>query len=172
MRLRPRQSGSTFASAKGATEFLGYDTETAEGVVRALVKDGAEVKALANGEEASIVLNQTPFYGESGGQVGDQGIIRGADGAVFRVTDTQKKVGDVFVHTGKVEAGKFAVGDAVELEVDHSLRQATRANHSATHLIHEALAPCPWRARCAKGIAGGARAFAVRFLAPETNRGG
>ena len=123
----------------GATDFLGYDTETAEGEIRAILKDGKEVKSLKSGEEAAIVLNQTPFYGESGGQVGDEGIIKGAKGGLFRVTDTQKKLGDVFVHIGRVEAGAFKSGDAVELIVDHGRRTATRANHSATHLLHEAL---------------------------------
>ena len=123
----------------GATEFLGYDTETAEGEIVALVANGKKVKALKTGTEAALILNQTPFYGESGGQVGDQGQIRGAKGALFRVTDTQKKVGDLFVHMGIVEAGSFKAGDVVELEVDHARRTATRANHSATHLLHEAL---------------------------------
>ena len=90
-------------------------------------------------EEAVLVLNQTPFYGESGGQVGDEGIIKGAKGASFRVTDTQKKLGDLFVHIGRVEKGAFKPGDAVELVVDHARRTATRANHSGTHLLHEAL---------------------------------
>jgi alanyl-tRNA synthetase len=89
----------------GATEFLGYDTETAEGVVLALVAHGKEVEGLKAGEEGALILNQTPFYGESGGQVGDTGIIKSAKGAVFRVTDTQKKLGDLFVHVGKVEKG-------------------------------------------------------------------
>jgi alanyl-tRNA synthetase len=123
----------------GASEFLGYDTEKAEGVVRALVAGGKETDKVGAGTEAAIVVNQTPFYGESGGQVGDDGVIRGANGAVFRVTDTQKKLGDVFVHMGVVEKGTFTVGDAVELDVDHARRTATRANHSATHLVHEAL---------------------------------
>jgi alanyl-tRNA synthetase len=123
----------------GATEFLGYDTEAAEGIVAALVSSGKEVKGLKTGQEGAIVVNQTPFYGESGGQVGDTGLIKGPKGAVFRVTDTQKKLGDLFVHFGKVEAGAFKAGDAVELEVDHARRLATRANHSATHLLHEAL---------------------------------
>ena len=123
----------------GSSEFLGYDTENAEGEIRALVQGGKPVKALKTGEEGMLVLNQTPFYGESGGQVGDQGVIRGAKGALFRVTDTQKKLGDLFVHIGRVEAGSFKPGDAVELEVDHTRRTATRANHSATHLLHEAL---------------------------------
>jgi alanyl-tRNA synthetase len=123
----------------GATDFLGYDTETAEGEIRAVLRDGKEVKSAKEGEEAALVLNQTPFYGESGGQVGDEGVIRGARGALFRVTDTQKKLGDVFVHIGRVEKGAFKPGDAVELVVDHARRSATRANHSATHLLHEAL---------------------------------
>jgi len=123
----------------GATDFLGYDTETAEGEIRAIVKDGKEVKGLEVGDEAALVLNQTPFYGESGGQVGDEGLIKGAKDALFRVTDTQKKLGDLFVHMGRVEKGAFKPGDAVELIVDHGRRAATRANHSATHLLHEAL---------------------------------
>jgi alanyl-tRNA synthetase len=123
----------------GATDFLGYDTETAEGEIRAILKDGKEAKSIKAGDEAALILNQTPFYGESGGQVGDEGIIKGAKGALFRVTDTQKKLGDVFVHLGRVESGAFKQGDAVELVVDHTRRTATRANHSATHLLHEAL---------------------------------
>jgi alanyl-tRNA synthetase len=123
----------------GATDFLGYDTEAAEGEIRAILKDGKGVGSPEAGEEAALVLNQTPFYGESGGQVGDQGVIKGAKGALFRVTDTQKKLGDLFVHIGRVEKGAFKPGDAVELVVDHALRSATRANHSATHLVHEAL---------------------------------
>jgi len=123
----------------GATEFLGYDTETAEAVVGAIVTGGKEAKALKAGDEGALILNQTPFYGESGGQVGDQGVIRGPKGALFRVSETQKKLGDLFVHVGTVESGSFKAGDAVELAVDHGRRTATRANHSATHLLHEAL---------------------------------
>jgi alanyl-tRNA synthetase len=123
----------------GATEFLGYDTESAEGIVTAVVAGGREASELKAGEEGAIIVNQTPFYGESGGQVGDQGVIKGPKGTLFRVTDTQKKLGDLFVHFGKVESGAFKVGEAVELEVDHGRRSATRANHSATHLLHEAL---------------------------------
>src|SRR5262245_48679208 len=121
----------------GATEFLGYETEAAEGVVAALVKDGKEVKALRKGESGTVVLNQTPFYGESGGQVGDTGVMT-ADGVRFRVTDTTKK-GDLFAHAGTVEEGPLAVGAALALEVDHGRRGAIRQNHSATHLLHEAL---------------------------------
>jgi alanyl-tRNA synthetase len=123
----------------GASEFLGYDTESAEGVVTTLVSGGKEVKGLKAGEQGALILNQTPFYGESGGQVGDSGLIKGPKGAVFRVSDTQKKLGDLFVHFGKVETGAFKAGDAAELEVDHKRRTAIRANHSATHLLHEAL---------------------------------
>jgi alanyl-tRNA synthetase len=123
----------------GASEFLGYDTETAEGVVTALVRDGKPVKALKAGDEAQVVVNQTPFYGESGGQVGDTGVMRGPKGAVFKVTDTQKKLGDVFVHSGVLEKGALKADDTVELVVDGTRRTSTRANHSATHLLHEAL---------------------------------
>ncbi|MFT4274757.1 MAG: alanine--tRNA ligase [Rhodopseudomonas sp.] len=122
----------------GATEFLGYDTETAEGVVTALVKDGAEVDALQAGDAAAIVTNQTPFYAESGGQVGDTGVLS-AEGVRFVVTDTMKKAGDLFVHFGTVERGSIKLGDALALDVDHARRSAIRANHSATHLLHEAL---------------------------------
>jgi alanyl-tRNA synthetase len=123
----------------GASEFLGYDTEAAEGEIRALASVGQQVKELKTGAHGAIVTNQTPFYGESGGQVGDHGIIRGPKGAEFHVTDTQKKLGDLFVHIGKVEKGHFRVGDHVALEVDHEKRGAIRSNHSATHLLHEAL---------------------------------
>jgi alanyl-tRNA synthetase len=122
----------------GATEFLGYETETAEGVVGALVKDGAEVDQLKTGESGAIVLNQTPFYGESGGQVGDTGVMTG-EGVRFRVTETQKKAGDLFVHLGTVEQGTLKAGTALQLDVDHGRRSSIRAHHSATHILHEAL---------------------------------
>jgi alanyl-tRNA synthetase len=122
----------------GATEFLGYETESAEGAVAALVRDGKEVDSLKAGESGAIVLNQTPFYGESGGQVGDIGLMLG-EGVKFRVTETQKKAGDVFVHIGTVEQGTLKPGTALQLEVDHARRSAIRRNHSATHLLHEAL---------------------------------
>jgi alanyl-tRNA synthetase len=122
----------------GATEFLGYETERAEGVVAALLRDGKEVVALKAGESGAVILNQTPFYAESGGQVGDTGSMS-ADGALARVTDTHKKVADVFVHDVVVEKGKLEVGMALALEVDHARRSAIRQNHSATHLLHEAL---------------------------------
>jgi alanyl-tRNA synthetase len=122
----------------GASEFLGYDTETAEGVVLALVRDGQDARALRAGESGLLVLNQTPFYGESGGQIGDTGAISAA-GLRVRVTDTHKKLGDLIVHHVTVEAGSLEVGQSVELAVDHQRRGAIRANHSATHLLHEAL---------------------------------
>ncbi len=122
----------------GVTEFLGYDTEEAEGVVTALVAGGQEVAELAAGERGAVVVNQTPFYGESGGQVGDQGVIL-FHGGSFRVFDTQKMAGGVFVHSGTVERGVLKTGTAVQLTVDGARRTAIRANHSATHLLHEAL---------------------------------
>ncbi len=125
--------------ATGASEFLGYETETAEAVVRAIVSDGKQVKSLAAGEDGALILNQTPFYGELGGQVGDRGTIRVGKNTAFEVTDTQKRAGDLFVHFGSVSAGKITVGDAVEVLVDSDRRSAIRANHSATHLLHEAL---------------------------------
>ena len=109
----------------GATEFLGYETETAEGVVAALVKDGKEVDVLRAGETGVVIVNQTPFYAESGGQVGDTGMMR-ADGLRFTVTDTQKKAADLFVHSGVVEEGTLKVGAALALDVDHVRRSAIR----------------------------------------------
>ncbi|WP_376710856.1 alanine--tRNA ligase [Pseudochrobactrum lubricantis] len=122
----------------GATEFLGYDTEKAEGVVTALVRDGQIIDKSAQGETVSIIVNQTPFYAESGGQQGDAGFIYG-DGFVIEVTDTVKKADGVFVHQAIIREGKLAAGDAVELVVEHDRRSRMRSNHSATHLLHEAL---------------------------------
>jgi len=117
----------------GATEFLGYETESAEGVVA-----GKEVPELKKGESGAVVMNQTPFYGESGGQVGDTGEMR-REGVRLAVSDTQKKAGDLFAHVVKVEQGSVKVGDPLLLDVDHARRSAIRQNHSATHLLHEAL---------------------------------
>jgi alanyl-tRNA synthetase len=122
----------------GATDFLGYSTEHSEGVVTALVAGGAPVEKLGAGESGFVILNQTPFYAESGGQVGDTGTIT-APGLRAEVTDTTKKLGDLFVHAVTVREGALTVGMAVDLLVDHSRRTAIRANHSATHLLHEAL---------------------------------
>jgi alanyl-tRNA synthetase len=123
----------------GATEFLGYGTESAEGTVTALIFDGAPVEVLAAGTRGLVVLNQTPFYGESGGQVGDSGRMVGENGVEVRVLDTQKKLGDIFVHEVEVESGTLKLGDPLALTVDGERRGAIRANHSATHLLHEAL---------------------------------
>ncbi|QIB35499.1 alanine--tRNA ligase [Ancylobacter pratisalsi] len=123
----------------GSTEFLGYETEVAEGAVTALVSQGRQVKEISAGAQGGVVLNQTPFYAESGGQVGDTGQMIGEDGLVVRVLGTQKKLGDVFVHDVEVTAGTLTVGTAVALSVDGDRRRAIRANHSATHLLHEAL---------------------------------
>jgi alanyl-tRNA synthetase len=125
------------AEAHGASEFLGYDTETAEGVVLALVRDGAATDRAAEGEAVQIVVNQTPFYAESGGQVGDAGYIR-TDTGLAQVTDTRKAAG-VFLHVATVIEGTVLKGQPAKLEVDHRRRGAIRANHSATHLLNEAL---------------------------------
>jgi alanyl-tRNA synthetase len=122
----------------GATEFLGYATEAASGEIAALVKDGARVNALEAGERGIVILNQTPFYAESGGQVGDRGTLAAKD-ARFEVEDTQKKLHGLYLHVGTVETGALKVGDQVELEVDHARPTATRAHHPATHILHQAL---------------------------------
>ena len=123
----------------GATEFLGYDTERSEGKVMAIVVGGERVGEAGTGQSVAIVCNQTPFYAESGGQVGDTGVISGARGLRITVGDTQKKLGDLHVHIGHVKSGRLRVGDDVVLEVDHARRTALRANHSATHLLQAAL---------------------------------
>ena len=123
----------------GATEFLGYGTEAASAEIVALVKDGKRVKELKGGERGIVIVNQTPFYAESGGQVGDRGWLLGAKGAKLKIEDTQKKLHGLFLHEGVVDKGALKVGDEVTLEVDHGRRTATRAHHSATHLLHEAL---------------------------------
>jgi alanyl-tRNA synthetase len=123
----------------GATEFLGYTTETAEAEIRALVLGGAPVETAETGSDIAVLLNQTPFYAESGGQVGDIGTLTGPGGLRINVTDTQKKLGDLFVHLGRVEAGTASLGTPVVAEVDHASRRGIRAHHSATHLLHEAL---------------------------------
>ncbi len=123
----------------GATEFLGYQTESAEGTVVALVRGGESVERTSAGEEVEVLVNQTPFYGESGGQMGDTGTIVTAEGAELSVTDTQKKLGTLHVHMATVTRGEIALGDMVELWVDGARRADLRAHHSATHLLHEAL---------------------------------
>ncbi|SOH93553.1 alanyl-tRNA synthetase [Monaibacterium marinum] len=125
------------ADKHGSTEFLGYDTEQAEGEILSILRDGVEVASATAGDAVQAVVNQTPFYAESGGQVGDCGVLR-TDGAVVQITDTKKKNG-IFVHIGTITGGAIAAGDAAELVVDHARRSDIRANHSATHLLHEAL---------------------------------
>ena len=122
----------------GATEFLGYDTETAEGVVQAIVKEGEVSTEAKAGDKVQIVVSQTPFYGESGGQMGDTGVISSDHGKI-EISDTQKRGEGLFVHQGTVIDGVVKDGDAVVLTVDHARRSRLRANHSATHLLHEAL---------------------------------
>ena len=124
---------------QGATEFLGYETEAASGEIVALVKDGKRVNELKQGERGIVIVNQTPFYGESGGQIGDRGWLTLGRNTVFTVEDTQKKLHGLFLHEGVLDKGALKVGDEVMLEVDHARRTATRAHHSATHLLHEAL---------------------------------
>ena len=155
----------------GATEFLGYETESAEGVVAALVKDGKEVGSLKAGESGAVVLNQTPFYAESGGQVGDTGTLS-ADGVRFRVTDTLKKAGDVFAHVGTVEAGRAqgrrrpgarGRSRAAQRHPQEPFRHASAARGVASGAR---------RPRRPEGLDGGARSAALRLLAPQADDGG
>ncbi len=120
------------------TEFLGYEFDKAEGVVIKILKNGEFVNSANSGEEIEIISNQTPFYGESGGQVGDQGYIFNSD-CKIKINDTQKKMGDLFVHYGKIENGSISVGQNINLEIDKIKRKNSKANHSATHLLHESL---------------------------------
>ena len=122
----------------GTTEFLGYENNQSQGVIKCLLKSHKEVSILVEGDEAIIVVNQTPFYGESGGQVGDTGEIV-ADNFKFEVTDTQKKLGDLIVHYGKVKEGSIKLDDIVSLKINAERRKDMRAYHSATHLLHESL---------------------------------
>ena len=122
----------------GATEFLGYETDQAEGIVLSLLKDNKEINELKEHDEAMIIVNQTPFYGESGGQVGDTGKII-SNNFKFEVTDVKKKLGDLFVHYGKVISGSIKLNQNVELKINNERRGNTRAYHSATHLLHESL---------------------------------
>ncbi len=120
------------------TEFLGYETTSSEGIIKYIIKDNKEVNSLSKGDEGNIILNQTPFYGESGGQLGDLGIIKSGNN-IFVVNDVQKKFGDLFIHSGKVKEGTIKINDTVELNVDSERRKNIRAYHSATHLLHESL---------------------------------
>ena len=127
------------AEETGSTEFIGYSADIGEAEVVALVKDGVRVDTANAGDTVAIIVNQTPFYGESGGQVGDSGTISTDAGLRATVTETSKQLGRIFVHHAVVEAGSITVGDAVKLQIDVARRAAIRANHSATHLLHEAL---------------------------------
>lgn len=122
----------------GATEFLGYDKNQAEAIVQAIIIDGKSQETAQRGDEVQIITNQTPFYGESGGQQGDHGTIT-SDKAEINITDTQKKLGDLFVHIGEVKKGEIAINENIHLRIDEARRNGLRANHSATHIIHEAL---------------------------------
>ena len=126
------------ADAYGATEFLGYVQNTAEAEVQAMLKDGAVIEAAATGDKIELVLNQTCFYGESGGQLGDTGEVSWASGTA-QVTDTTKTAAGLFLHHVEITSGTLAKGEAVQLQIDDVRRSMTRANHSATHLLHEAL---------------------------------
>ena len=123
----------------GATEFLGYSTEKAEGQITALLRNGVRVADAKQGDDIQITVNQTPFYGESGGQMGDMGILTTMGGAVVTITDTQKEADGLIVHHGHIDKGTVKTSDAVVLQVDGERRSALRAHHSATHLLHEAL---------------------------------
>ncbi|HXP12844.1 MAG TPA: alanine--tRNA ligase, partial [Stellaceae bacterium] len=123
----------------GATEFLGYEAAEAEGSIQAILVGGKSVNEAKEGAEAAIVVSQTPFYAESGGQMGDTGSMFSSKGAEFQVSDTQKRAGELFAHLGKVSRGILKVGDVVELRIDRARRDALRANHSVTHLLHQAL---------------------------------
>ncbi len=127
------------AEREGSTEFTGYAATSGEGQVVALVKDGQEVRSAAKGDKVIVLTNQTPFYGESGGQTGDAGTITSADGAALFVSDTAKPLGRLHAHSARVEGGEIHVGDTVHLQIDVARRDAIRANHSATHLLHQAL---------------------------------
>ncbi len=122
----------------GPTEFLGYETNQAEGVVISLLKNSKEVDSLNNGEDGIIICNQTPFYGESGGQVGDTGTIS-SEKFIFEVIDVQKKLGDLFIHYGKIVKGSIRLNENVEMKIDINRRENIRAYHSVTHLLHESL---------------------------------
>ena len=122
----------------GPTEFLGYEFNQSEGVVLSIIKNNKEAQKISNGEEGIIITNQTPFYGESGGQVGDQGTIVSGN-SVFEVKDTQKKLGDLFIHHGILKSGEIKIKDVVEMKIDIERRNNLKAYHSATHLLHESL---------------------------------
>ena len=122
----------------GPTDFLGYETDNSQGVVLSIIHDGKEIEILNEDKEGIIITNQTPFYGESGGQIGDTGFLFGSK-SQFEVTDTQKKLGDLHIHIGKLIKGSISTGDTLDLKIDSERRLSIRAYHSATHLLNEAL---------------------------------
>ena len=122
----------------GPTDFLGYETDNSQGVVLSIIYDGKEIEILNEDKEGIIITNQTPFYGESGGQIGDTGFLFGSK-SQFEVTDTQKKLGDLHIHIGKLIKGSISKGDTLDLKIDTERRSSIRAYHSATHLLNEAL---------------------------------
>lgn len=123
----------------GATDFLGYENEAGEGALKAIIVDGKPVQSAMKGQEALLIFNQTPFYGESGGQMGDAGELQFAGGALVSVTDCKKQLGDMHVHVATIASGTITVGEFAEMRVNGGRRSALKANHSATHLLHEAL---------------------------------
>ncbi|MEG9883203.1 MAG: alanine--tRNA ligase [Hyphomicrobiales bacterium] len=129
----------TLAETLGVSEFLGYECETAEGIVTGIVVNAKSVSSLEEGESGAVIANRTPFYARLGGQIGDRGVIRTKNGGLFRVTDTHKRAGGLIVHSGYMEHGALTHNQAVSLEIDHEMRRGLRVHHSATHLIHEAL---------------------------------
>jgi len=122
----------------GSTDFLGYETDNSQGVVLTIIHNGKETDTLTENSEGIIITNQTPFYGESGGQIGDTGFLLGSNSR-FEVTDTQKKLGDLHIHIGKLIKGSISKGDTLDLKINSERRSNIRAYHSATHLLHEAL---------------------------------
>ena len=122
----------------GSTDFLGYETDKSQGIILGIIKNGVEVGTLSEKEEGIIITNQTPFYGESGGQIGDSGLLFNSD-SKFLVRDTQKKLGDLHIHIGQLVKGKIEKGDSINLKIDSDRRASIRAYHSATHLLNEAL---------------------------------
>ncbi len=138
-RRRPSSSGSSCATRSARPSSSATRADNAEGAIQAIVVDGKSVESEAAGGEAAIIVNQTPFYAESGGQMGDSGVLFSAGGGEFAVRDTVKKAGELFVHLGTLTSGSLEVGDAVELRIDAKRRLALRANHSVTHLLHQAL---------------------------------
>ncbi len=151
----------------GGTEFLGYENEEGEGLVMAIVTDGREVSQAGEETEVQVLLNQTPFYAESGGQMGDTGMLIAANGVRVMVRDTKKQLGDLHVHVGSVRGGVLRLGDSVEARVDPARRAAIRANHSATHLLHAALRQVLGTHVTQKGSAVGAERLRFDFSHPK-----